>query len=152
MATGPCGEQFKAAFSCFMFSEADPKGMDCVDKFKDMQNCFREYPEVYGSELEPDEDDDVTGDDDKDLAALEETPESAPSEKLEESKLAAERRQQKQHEPQKDQSRDVTEQRKKEQALSGSDQVIPQAAHDDKTTNEGKKVDQEKKFNEVKEQ
>jgi intermembrane space import and assembly protein 40 len=25
---------------------------------RDMQNCFREYPEVYGSELEADDDDD----------------------------------------------------------------------------------------------
>jgi intermembrane space import and assembly protein 40 len=28
-----------------------------------MQNCFREYPEIYGAELEPDEEDDVTADD-----------------------------------------------------------------------------------------
>jgi hypothetical protein len=34
MATGPCGEQFKAAFSCFVYSEEEPKGMDCIDKFK----------------------------------------------------------------------------------------------------------------------
>lgn len=34
MAHGPCGEQFKAAFSCFVFSEAEPKGMDCIDKFQ----------------------------------------------------------------------------------------------------------------------
>jgi intermembrane space import and assembly protein 40 len=34
MAHGPCGEDFKAAFSCFVFSEEDPKGMDCIDKFK----------------------------------------------------------------------------------------------------------------------
>jgi intermembrane space import and assembly protein 40 len=34
MATGPCGEQFKAAFSCFVHSTEEPKGMDCVDKFK----------------------------------------------------------------------------------------------------------------------
>jgi hypothetical protein len=34
MATGPCGEEFKAAFSCFVFSEEEPKGMDCIDKFK----------------------------------------------------------------------------------------------------------------------
>jgi intermembrane space import and assembly protein 40 len=34
MAHGPCGEQFKAAFSCFVFSEEDPKGMDCIDHFK----------------------------------------------------------------------------------------------------------------------
>ncbi len=34
MAHGPCGEEFRAAFSCFVFSEADPKGMDCIDNFK----------------------------------------------------------------------------------------------------------------------
>ncbi|KAF1913055.1 hypothetical protein BDU57DRAFT_521739 [Ampelomyces quisqualis] len=55
MATGPCGDQFKAAFSCFVYSQEEPKGMDCIDKFKDMQNCFREYPEVYGSEIEGDD-------------------------------------------------------------------------------------------------
>ncbi|KAF2034254.1 hypothetical protein EK21DRAFT_44577, partial [Setomelanomma holmii] len=58
MADGPCGPEFKAAFSCFVFSEEEPKGMDCIDKFKDMQNCFRKYPEVYGSELEGADDDD----------------------------------------------------------------------------------------------
>lgn len=34
MAHGPCGEEFKTAFSCFVFSEADPKGMDCIEKFQ----------------------------------------------------------------------------------------------------------------------
>ncbi len=34
MAHGPCGEQFKAAFSCFVFSQEEPKGMDCIDKFQ----------------------------------------------------------------------------------------------------------------------
>ena len=34
MATGPCGEEFKAAFSCFVYSKEEPKGMDCIDKFK----------------------------------------------------------------------------------------------------------------------
>ena len=34
MATGPCGDEFKAAFSCFVFSKEEPKGMDCIDKFK----------------------------------------------------------------------------------------------------------------------
>jgi intermembrane space import and assembly protein 40 len=34
MADGPCGENFKAAFSCFVFSQEEPKGMDCIDKFK----------------------------------------------------------------------------------------------------------------------
>jgi intermembrane space import and assembly protein 40 len=48
MADGPCGEDFKAAFSCFVYSEAEPKGMDCVEKFKAMQDCFRLHPEIYG--------------------------------------------------------------------------------------------------------
>ena len=34
MADGPCGEEFKAAFSCFVHSTEEPKGMDCIDKFQ----------------------------------------------------------------------------------------------------------------------
>lgn len=34
MAHGPCGEEFKAAFSCFVYSNEEPKGIDCVDKFQ----------------------------------------------------------------------------------------------------------------------
>ena len=49
MADGPCGEEFKAAFSCFIYSEDEPKGVDCVDKFRGMQECFRKYPEIYGA-------------------------------------------------------------------------------------------------------
>ena len=56
MAYGPCGEQFRAAFSCFVFSQEEPKGVDCIEHFKTMQNCFREHPEIYGAELEDDED------------------------------------------------------------------------------------------------
>ncbi|KAI4257878.1 MAG: hypothetical protein LQ352_001464 [Teloschistes flavicans] len=52
MADGPCGPQFKEAFSCFVFSKEEPKGMDCIDRFKGMQDCFRQYPEIYGGELE----------------------------------------------------------------------------------------------------
>ncbi|EPQ29851.1 uncharacterized protein PFL1_02524 [Pseudozyma flocculosa PF-1] len=55
MAHGPCGEQFKAAFSCFVYSEEEPKGINCVDKFKAMQDCFREYPEIYKDEIDDDE-------------------------------------------------------------------------------------------------
>ena len=55
MASGPCGEEFKAAFSCFVYSEAEPKGVDCVDKFKAMQDCFREHPDVYGEEIDDDD-------------------------------------------------------------------------------------------------
>jgi len=48
MAYGPCGMQFREAFSCFVFSEQEPKGIDCIEKFKAMQDCFREHPDVYG--------------------------------------------------------------------------------------------------------
>lgn len=34
MAHGPCGEEFKAAFSCFVYSNEEPKGVECIDKFK----------------------------------------------------------------------------------------------------------------------
>lgn len=48
MPHGPCGEEFRAAFSCFVYSEEEPKGIECVEKFKGMQECFRAHPEVYG--------------------------------------------------------------------------------------------------------
>ncbi|TQV94022.1 hypothetical protein V2A60_002910 [Cordyceps javanica] len=51
MAHGPCGEEFKTAFSCFVYSNEEPKGMECIDKFQGMQECFRQYPEIYGAEL-----------------------------------------------------------------------------------------------------
>ncbi|OAA50190.1 mitochondrial intermembrane space protein Mia40 [Beauveria brongniartii RCEF 3172] len=51
MAHGPCGEEFKTAFSCFVYSNEEPKGMECIDKFQAMQECFRQYPEIYGAEL-----------------------------------------------------------------------------------------------------
>ncbi len=60
MAYGPCGEQFKAAFSCFHYSEAEPKGTDCIPQFRDMQECFVKYPEIYGKdddELDEEEED-----------------------------------------------------------------------------------------------
>lgn len=34
MAHGPCGEDFRASFSCFVFSKEDPKGMDCIEHFR----------------------------------------------------------------------------------------------------------------------
>jgi len=56
MAHGTCGEHFKAAFSCFVYSEQEPKGVECIDKFKGMQDCFREHPDEYGPELTDSED------------------------------------------------------------------------------------------------
>jgi len=56
MADGPCGEEFKAAFSCFHYSEADVKGSDCVPQFRDMQVCFSKYPEIYGKDKDEESD------------------------------------------------------------------------------------------------
>lgn len=85
MAHGPCGDEFKSAFSCFVYSTEEPKGMDCIDKFqyvkgrrielpgsgdssedtvdgqlanggnRHMQDCFRKYPDVYGAEIADEE-------------------------------------------------------------------------------------------------
>lgn len=38
MADGPCGEEFKTAFSCFVYSNEEPKGMECIDKFQYVQS------------------------------------------------------------------------------------------------------------------
>ena len=43
MADGPCGPPFKAAFSGFVYSTEEPKGMDCIDRFKYVQNTIREF-------------------------------------------------------------------------------------------------------------
>ncbi|CAB4256532.1 coiled-coil-helix-coiled-coil-helix domain-containing protein [Maudiozyma barnettii] len=56
MAHGPCGEEFKEAFSCFIYSESEPKGIDCIEKFQGMQTCFRKYPEYYAEQLKDEED------------------------------------------------------------------------------------------------
>ena len=43
----PCGEAFKAAFSCFVKSTSEPKGEDCVSLFVEMQRCYLAHPEIY---------------------------------------------------------------------------------------------------------
>lgn len=55
MAHGPCGEEFKEAFSCFVFSETEPKGIDCIKKFENMRSCFKKHPEDYKEELYTDD-------------------------------------------------------------------------------------------------
>ncbi|KAJ3173352.1 Oxidoreductase [Geranomyces variabilis] len=65
MTKEPCGEKFKAAFSCFVYSKEEPKGSDCIDQFREMQKCFREHPEQYAAELGDDEDEEDDEDDDE---------------------------------------------------------------------------------------
>ena len=55
MAHGPCGPQFREAFSCFVYSQEEPKGMDCIERFQNMRDCFQEHPDVYKDELMEDE-------------------------------------------------------------------------------------------------
>jgi len=50
MAAGPCGYEFRQAFSCFHYSTADPKGSDCVDQFRGMQECMAKYPGLYDTD------------------------------------------------------------------------------------------------------
>ncbi|CAH1977675.1 unnamed protein product [Acanthoscelides obtectus] len=56
MATGPCGVEFRNAFSCFHYSDAEPKGSDCYDLFKTMQMCMQKYPTLYNKDLSEDDD------------------------------------------------------------------------------------------------
>ncbi|XP_036350818.2 mitochondrial intermembrane space import and assembly protein 40-like [Ochotona princeps] len=55
MASGPCREQFKSAFSCFHYSKEELKGSDCVDQFRAMQECMQKYPDLYPQEDEEEE-------------------------------------------------------------------------------------------------
>ncbi|XP_020792545.1 mitochondrial intermembrane space import and assembly protein 40-like isoform X2 [Boleophthalmus pectinirostris] len=52
MASGPCGSQFKEAFSCFHYSKEEVKGSECIDHFRNMQECMKKYPELYPQEEE----------------------------------------------------------------------------------------------------
>ena len=61
MATGPCGPEFREAFSCFHYSTEEPKGSDCFEAFKAMQDCMGQYPSLYPRRDE-DEDDEGTED------------------------------------------------------------------------------------------
>lgn len=64
----PCGHTFKAAFGCFVASKTEPKGMDCHELFKAMQECFQAHPEKYGAIL--DDEDDESDDADPEMEEL----------------------------------------------------------------------------------
>jgi len=49
MSTGPCGVEFREAFTCFHYSTEEPKGSDCLGPFRQMSECMAQYPNVYGS-------------------------------------------------------------------------------------------------------
>lgn len=76
MAHGPCGEEFKEAFACFVYSKEEIKGSECIPKFSAMQNCFRKYPEVYA---------DFQGDDEQDAKDTQDIKDTKDSKRLKES-------------------------------------------------------------------
>lgn len=58
MPHGPCGEQFKDAFSCFYHSSdenEEERGVECIPQFKTMLECFKQHPDLY-SQYAEDED------------------------------------------------------------------------------------------------
>ncbi|KAL4803202.1 mitochondrial intermembrane space import and assembly protein 40 [Aspergillus unguis] len=113
MAYGPCGEDFRAAFSCFVYSEEDPKGIDCIEKFKAMQDCFRAHPDVYGAELE---------DDDEAPATVEPPAEQPLATELDASSTPEEKR---------ERAKAVRDQVKADNGeVAESDEVVPKAWHE----------------------
>lgn len=48
---GPCGADFQQALSCFVHSEKNPKGAECLEKFSALQTCFAKYPQLYEKQL-----------------------------------------------------------------------------------------------------
>uniref|UniRef100_A0A2I3SBQ0 CHCH domain-containing protein n=1 Tax=Pan troglodytes TaxID=9598 RepID=A0A2I3SBQ0_PANTR len=70
---GPCGEQFKSAFSCFHYSTEEIKGSDCVDRFRAMQECLQKYPDLYPQEDEDEEEE-------REKKPAEQAEETAPTE------------------------------------------------------------------------
>ena len=76
MAHGPCGEEFKIAFACFVYSEKEPKGVDCIEKFQFMQDCFKKYPEQYSEQL--DSNNNSNADDGDNLDVAQGSPEVTP--------------------------------------------------------------------------
>lgn len=58
MATGPCGVEFREAFTCFHYSTTEPKGSECFDAFKTMQECMAQYPAIYGKDDEKEKESD----------------------------------------------------------------------------------------------
>lgn len=44
---GPCGEAFTEAFLCFIKSQAEEKGSDCVSPFIALQKCIQENKDAF---------------------------------------------------------------------------------------------------------
>lgn len=49
---GPCGPVFVHAFGCFIRSEHEDKGMDCLPQFSAFQACLQKHPEHVAQIME----------------------------------------------------------------------------------------------------
>ncbi|CAL1289809.1 unnamed protein product [Larinioides sclopetarius] len=48
-AIGPCSVEFRASLGCFHRSTADPKGSDCLQEFRDVNDCMERYPDLFST-------------------------------------------------------------------------------------------------------
>lgn len=55
MVVGPCSIEFRESLSCFHKSTAEPKGSDCLEQFKEMNECMARYPGLYKKNDDDDE-------------------------------------------------------------------------------------------------
>eukprot|EP00184_Porphyridium_aerugineum_P003166 CAMPEP_0184696508 /NCGR_PEP_ID=MMETSP0313-20130426/3772_1 /TAXON_ID=2792 /ORGANISM="Porphyridium aerugineum, Strain SAG 1380-2" /LENGTH=194 /DNA_ID=CAMNT_0027155139 /DNA_START=185 /DNA_END=769 /DNA_ORIENTATION=+ len=80
MKEGTCGDSFIAAYRCFLESETEPKGMNCMAQFQVMQECMLSHPDEYKIN-EDDDDKDASKDNEKksDQSLTETTKEAAKS-------------------------------------------------------------------------
>lgn len=129
--------------------------MDCIENFKGMQDCFREYPEVYGGELEEEEVEKealAQPEVSKDAEGLEmpmhqiqaepsaAMTTAAPQKRSAEgSQVRARDQEDQSQQAKRKRAKEATAQVQKEHSpLDESDRLVPKAAHDATTANEGK--------------
>lgn len=117
--------------------------MDCIDKFKGMQDCFREHPDVYGSELEEDEVEDELAEGGGEVAVASDMPLEATSQKMEEGTGAASEAETGPSRVEEIASRakavtETVKDRLVGDSTSEEDALVPKAAHDATSANAGK--------------
>ena len=124
--------------------------MDCIEHFKGMQNCFREFPEVYGAELDDEEEEGNAAD--GGLAAEGEAVTVTARSAAEPIPAAATSAAPESHTPPAAPSAGSDETERTERAkaakeqverdhagpMSESDELVPKAAHDATSANVGK--------------
>lgn len=131
--------------------------MDCIEHFKGMQDCFREYPEIYGGELEDDEvEKEIQGQEEEKeglempvhqsqtdvnpaASVVNATTATPTGQSVEQARPQAKEQSDQSEEAKRKRAKEAAAQVQKEHPpLDESDQLVPKAAHDATTANEGK--------------